>query len=142
MIELSVLELGRVRPDSDRRAALDEARALTQHAERCGSKRIWVAEHHNMPTVTTAATSLVIAHIAPVRRSKTSRPIRLPGEKAQVAQILGGAIISGPDAVCRGMDALVQRTQADELMIVSDVFDPVKRLRSFDHRGCGEQRRG
>ncbi|MCV0387848.1 MAG: LLM class flavin-dependent oxidoreductase [Nitrobacter sp.] len=67
MIDLSVLELGRVRPDSDRRAALDEARALTQHAERCGYKRIWVAEHHNMPTVTTAATSLVIAHIAPVR---------------------------------------------------------------------------
>ena len=64
MVELSVLELGRVRQGSDRRAALDEARALGQHAERWGYKRIWVAEHHNMPTVTTAATSLVIAHIA------------------------------------------------------------------------------
>src|SRR5690606_1166602 len=64
MVELSVLELGRVRQGSDRRAALDEARALGQHAERWGYKRIWVAEHHNMPTVTTAATSLVIAHVA------------------------------------------------------------------------------
>lgn len=64
MVELSVLELGRVRQGSDRRAALDEARTLAQHAERLGYKRIWVAEHHNMPTVTTAATSLVIAHIA------------------------------------------------------------------------------
>lgn len=64
MVELSVLELGRVRQGSDRRAALDEARALGQHVERLGYKRIWVAEHHNMPTVSTAATALVIAHIA------------------------------------------------------------------------------
>lgn len=53
-----------MRQGSDRRAALDEARALGQHAEGWGYKRIWVAEHHNMPTVTTAATSLVIGHIA------------------------------------------------------------------------------
>jgi luciferase family oxidoreductase group 1 len=64
MIPLSILELGRVREGSDRRAALDDARALAQHAEACGYRRLWVAEHHNMPTVTTAATSLVIAHIA------------------------------------------------------------------------------
>ena len=44
--------------------ALDEARALARHAEGWGYQRFWVAEHHNMPTVTTAATSLVIQHIA------------------------------------------------------------------------------
>lgn len=64
MTPLSILELGRVRQGSDRRAALDEARTVAQHAERLGYRRIWVAEHHNMPAVTTAATSLVIAHIA------------------------------------------------------------------------------
>ena len=64
MIPLSILELGRVREGSSRRAALDEARELGQHAERWGYRRIWVAEHHNSPGVTTAATSLVIAHIA------------------------------------------------------------------------------
>lgn len=64
MVALSILELGRVREGSDRRSALDEARALGQHAERLGFTRLWVAEHHNMPGVTTAATSLVIAHIA------------------------------------------------------------------------------
>jgi luciferase family oxidoreductase group 1 len=64
MIPLSILELGRVRQGSDRRAALDEARTLAQHAERLGYRRIWVAEHHNSPAVTTAATSIVIAHIA------------------------------------------------------------------------------
>ena len=319
MVELSVLELGRVRQGSDRRAALDEARALGQHAERLGYKRIWVAEHHNMPTVTTAATSLVIAHIAagtttirvgaggimlpnhapyviaeqfgtletlfpgridlglgrapgtdqvtlralrrdpanaehfpqdvlelqaflaPVRpgqrieavpgsgtqvplwilgsslfgaqlaaelglpygfashfapqqldaalqtyreRFKPSeqlaRPYVLAGinviaaetddearflatsqqmsftgifrgareltlppiddietywtplEKAQVAQMLGGSVIGGPDTVRAGVEAFIRRTQADELMIVSDVFDPAKRQRSFE----------
>jgi luciferase family oxidoreductase group 1 len=64
MPDFSILELGRVRQGSDRRAALDEARDLARHAENWGYRRLWVAEHHNMPAVTTAATSLVIAHIA------------------------------------------------------------------------------
>ncbi len=64
MTTLSVLELGRVRKGSDRRTALDEARVLAQKAEAWGYRRIWVAEHHNMPGVTTAATALVISHIA------------------------------------------------------------------------------
>jgi luciferase family oxidoreductase group 1 len=62
--KLSILELGRVREGSDRRAALDEARALAQHAEALGYERFWIAEHHNIPSVTTAATSVVIAHVA------------------------------------------------------------------------------
>ena len=64
MIALSVLELGRVRQGGSPRQALDEARAIGLHVESLGYRRIWVAEHHNMPTVTTAATSLVVAHIA------------------------------------------------------------------------------
>lgn len=64
MTYLSILELGRVREGATRRDAFDDARTLAQHAEEWGYQRFWVAEHHNMPTVTTAATSLVIAHIA------------------------------------------------------------------------------
>ena len=64
MPQLSILELGRVREGGDRRTALDEARALARHAEGWGYRRFWIAEHHNMPAVTTAATSLVIAHVA------------------------------------------------------------------------------
>ncbi len=64
MIPLSILELGRVREGGTRRDALDEARTVAQHAERHGYTRIWVAEHHNFASVTTAATSLVIQHIA------------------------------------------------------------------------------
>jgi len=62
--EISILELGRVREGFTRADALNEARRLAQHAETLGYKRFWVAEHHNMAAVTTAATSLVISHIA------------------------------------------------------------------------------
>ncbi|WP_437224277.1 LLM class flavin-dependent oxidoreductase [Planctomicrobium sp. SH661] len=64
MIPISVLELGRIREGNDRRAPLDEARRLAQHAERLGYRRFWVAEHHNIRSVSTAATSIVIAHVA------------------------------------------------------------------------------
>lgn len=64
MIPLSILELGRVHQGSDRRTALDNARTLAQHAERLGFRRIWVAEHHNSAAVSTAATSVVLSHIA------------------------------------------------------------------------------
>ncbi len=64
MFPLSILELGRIRQGSDRRVALDEARSVAQHAEALGYRRIWVAEHHNLPGVSTAATAVVIAHIA------------------------------------------------------------------------------
>mgnify|MGYP001185115667 FL=1 len=64
MAELSILELGRVREGFTRADALNEARRLAQHAEGLGYKRFWVAEHHNMSAVTTAATSLVVSHIA------------------------------------------------------------------------------
>ncbi|WP_257385621.1 LLM class flavin-dependent oxidoreductase [Tahibacter caeni] len=69
MPPISLLELGRVREGSDRRTALDDARALAREAEGWGYRRIWVAEHHNMPIVTTAATSLVIAHLAAATRT-------------------------------------------------------------------------
>lgn len=64
MADYSLLELGRVRQGFTRRDALNEARSLAQHAETLGFSRFWVAEHHNMPGVSTAATSLVISHVA------------------------------------------------------------------------------
>ncbi len=64
MTALSILELVRVREGSDARAALDHARDLAAHAERWDYRRLWVAEHHNMPGIASAATSVVLAHIA------------------------------------------------------------------------------
>jgi luciferase family oxidoreductase group 1 len=64
MTPLSILELVRVTQDSDARRALDNARDLAMHAENWGYRRIWVAEHHNMPSIASAATSIVLGHIA------------------------------------------------------------------------------
>jgi luciferase family oxidoreductase group 1 len=61
---LSILDLVRVTEDTDARGALDNARDLAAHAEKWGYRRFWVAEHHNMPGIASAATSVVIAHIA------------------------------------------------------------------------------
>ena len=64
MPALSILDLVRVTEATDARGALDNARDLAAHAEDWGYTRFWVAEHHNMPGIASAATSVVIAHIA------------------------------------------------------------------------------
>lgn len=64
MIPLSILELVRVTEAVDARGAMDNARDLAAHAEAWGYQRIWVAEHHNIQGIASAATSLVISHIA------------------------------------------------------------------------------
>lgn len=64
MTQYSILELGRTRQGSDRREALEGARTLAQHAEALGYTRFWIAEHHNMRSVTTSATSVVLAYVA------------------------------------------------------------------------------
>jgi luciferase family oxidoreductase group 1 len=61
---ISILDLARVTIATDARAALDNARDLAALAETLGYRRYWVAEHHNFPGIASAATSLVIAHIA------------------------------------------------------------------------------
>ncbi|HLS69809.1 MAG TPA: LLM class flavin-dependent oxidoreductase [Kiloniellales bacterium] len=64
MIPLSILDLVRITQDTDARGALMNARDLARHAEGWGYHRIWAAEHHNLPGIASAATSVVIAHIA------------------------------------------------------------------------------
>lgn len=64
MVPLSILDLVRVTEETDARGALDNARALARHAEGWGYRRFWVAEHHNIPGIASAATAVVIAHIA------------------------------------------------------------------------------
>lgn len=64
MVPLSILDLVRVTQQTDARGALDNAQDLARHAEALGYRRIWVAEHHNFPGIASAATSLVIGHIA------------------------------------------------------------------------------
>lgn len=55
-----------------------------------------------------------------------------PHELAGLQQFLSCAVIGGPDTVRNGLQQLLQATQADEMMLVCDVFDPALRLRALD----------
>ena len=63
MIRFSVLDLVPVTEGSSVSEALVNAAAFAVHAEKLGFHRYWVAEHHGMPGIASAATSVVLAHI-------------------------------------------------------------------------------
>ncbi|MDB6063570.1 MAG: flavin dependent oxidoreductase [Verrucomicrobiaceae bacterium] len=64
MIPFSVLDLSPIARGSNATIAFANSRDLAQHAERWGYQRYWLAEHHNMTGIASAATSLVISHVA------------------------------------------------------------------------------
>jgi hypothetical protein len=63
-IPFSVLDLSPIRMGGTTADAFRDTLDLARHAERLGFHRFWVAEHHNLPGIASAATSVVIAHIA------------------------------------------------------------------------------
>ena len=64
MTVLSVLDLSPIVEGGDASLALANSLDLAQHTERLGYHRYWVAEHHNMRGIASAATAVVIGHIA------------------------------------------------------------------------------
>jgi luciferase family oxidoreductase group 1 len=66
---LSVLDLCPIVDGGDARGAFARSVALAQRAEALGFRRFWLAEHHNMPGIASAATALVIAHVAAATRT-------------------------------------------------------------------------
>ncbi len=64
MIPFSVLDLSPIIAGGDAAQALRNTLDLARHAERLGYRRYWLAEHHNMPGIASAATAVVIGHVA------------------------------------------------------------------------------
>src|ERR1700693_391422 len=64
MIPVSVLDLSPITEGGSAAQSLKNTLRLARQAERWGYRRYWLAEHHNMPAVASAATSVVIAHVA------------------------------------------------------------------------------
>jgi len=64
VIPFSVLDLSPIIAGGDASLAFRNSLDLAQHCERWGYLRFWLAEHHNMPGIASAATSVVIAHVA------------------------------------------------------------------------------
>jgi luciferase family oxidoreductase group 1 len=64
MIPFSILDLSPVTMGGNAAQSLRNSLDLAQHAEKWGYQRYWLAEHHSMPGIASAATSVVICHVA------------------------------------------------------------------------------
>ncbi len=64
MIPLSVLDLAPITEGSTAAQSFANSLSLAQHAERWGFNRFWLAEHHGMPGIASAATAVLMAHVA------------------------------------------------------------------------------
>ncbi|MEZ4407026.1 MAG: LLM class flavin-dependent oxidoreductase [Polyangiales bacterium] len=143
MLTLSVLDLCPIVEGGDARRAFDRSVALAQAAERLNFRRFWLAEHHNMPGVASAATSIVIAHVA----AATSRirvgagGVMLPNHSPLViAEQFGTLATLHPGRVDLGLgrapgsDPLTARALRRNLSGDVDAFpqDVVELMRYFD----------
>ncbi|WP_144717471.1 LLM class flavin-dependent oxidoreductase [Agrococcus jejuensis] len=63
-VRLSILDLAPVSRHESVADSLAGSVSLAQTAERLGFERVWYAEHHNMPTIASSATAVLIAHVA------------------------------------------------------------------------------
>ena len=64
MIPFSVLDLSPITEGGDAAQSFGNSLDLAQHAERWGYRRFWLAEHHGMPGIASAATAVLIGHVA------------------------------------------------------------------------------
>ena len=100
MIPLSILDLAPITEGSDARETFANTLALARAAEGLGYRRYWLAEHHNMPGIASAATAVLIGHVAAGTRSIRvgAGGIMLPNHSPlQVAEQFGtlGALYPG-----------------------------------------------
>ncbi|KAF1703399.1 LLM class flavin-dependent oxidoreductase [Pseudoxanthomonas suwonensis] len=105
-VPLSVLDLAPVCEGSDISRALANTVDLARHTEALGYRRFWLAEHHNMPGIASAATAVLIAHVA----ASTSRirvgagGIMLPNHSPlQVAEQFGTLAALHPGRIDLGV---------------------------------------
>jgi luciferase family oxidoreductase group 1 len=106
MIPLSVLDLAPVCEGSAPAAAFANMLDLARHAEAWGYHRYWLAEHHNMPGIASAATAVLIGHVAGGTRTIRvgAGGIMLPNHSPlQVAEQFGTLAALYPDRIDLGL---------------------------------------
>lgn len=106
MTPLSVLDLAPIVEGGTAAQAFKNSLDLAQHAERWGYNRYWLAEHHNMPGIASAATSVLIGHIGAGTRTIRigAGGIMLPNHAPlQVAEQFGTLASLFPDRIDLGL---------------------------------------
>ena len=228
MIPFSILDLAPIAEGSNASQSFKNTLDLAQHGERWGYNRYWLAEHPGMPGIASAATAVVIAHVAagtktirvgaggvmlpnhsplviaeqfgtlealhpgridlglgraPGSDQTTARALRRdlqsdsdqfpqdvlelidymcdeprqrvlslmrgeslrmkppvanmaglwqPQEQQAVKNFFDMAVVGGPDTVRARLNAILEKTQADEMIFTCDMYDHAKRLHAFD----------
>jgi luciferase family oxidoreductase group 1 len=105
-MQLSILDLAPVCEGSDTTQAFANMLDLAQHAEGWGFHRYWLAEHHNMPGIASAATAVLIGHVAggTQRIRVGAGGIMLPNHSPlQVAEQFGTLASLYPDRIDLGL---------------------------------------
>ena len=150
MIPFSILDLSPIPQGSTAADALRNTLDLAQHAERWGYHRYWLAEHHNMPGIASAATSIVIAHVA--AGTKTIRVgsggVMLPNHAPLViAEQFGTLATLFPDRIDLGLgrapgsDGLTARALRRDPVESADQFpQDVLELQSYFESPTPEQK--
>jgi luciferase family oxidoreductase group 1 len=130
-VPLSVLDLSPVPEGSDAGQALRNSLDLARHAEALGYTRYWMAEHHNMPGIASAATAVALAHIAAGTRTIRvgAGGVMLPNHSPLViAEQFGTLAALHPGRVDLGLgrapgtDLLAARAMRRDLMADADDF--------------------
>ena len=141
MIPFSILDLSPIPQGATAGVALRNSLDLAQHAEVWGYRRVWLAEHHNMPGIASAATSVVIGHVA--GGTKTIRVgaggIMLPNHSPLViAEQFGTLAALYPDRIDLGLgrapgtDQPTARALRRNITSTSDNFpQDVEELQSY-----------
>jgi luciferase family oxidoreductase group 1 len=141
MIPFSVLDLSPIPQGAVAAVAFRNSLDLAQHVEKWGYHRFWLAEHHNMPGIASAATSVVIAHIG--GHTKTIRvgsggimlpnhsPLVIAEQFGTLASLFPGRIDLGLGRA-PGTDSLTARALRRDLAANSDRFpDDVRELQHY-----------
>ena len=142
-VPLSVLDLSPVLEGGTAADAFRRTLDLAQHAERLGYTRFWLAEHHNMPGIASAATAVLLAHVGggTSRIRIGSGGIMLPNHAPlQVAEQFGTLAALFPGRIDLGLGrapgtdpaaapALRRTLQGDPDTLPRDVLDVMAFLR-------------
>ena len=149
MVPLSVLDLSPVPEGSDAGQALRNSLDLARHAEALGYNRYWMAEHHNMPGIASAATAVALAHVAAGTRTIRvgAGGVMLPNHSPLViAEQFGTLAALHPGRIDLGLgrapgsDMITARAMRRDLMADADDFprDVVELLGYFRPAAPGQ----
>jgi luciferase family oxidoreductase group 1 len=131
MTALSILDLAPITQGSDAAQSFRNTLDLAQQAERWGYRRFWLAEHHGMPGIASAATAVVIAHVAAGTRTirvgaggimlPNHAPLVIAEQFGTLASLHPGRIDLGLGRA-PGTDPLTARALRRNLAVTSDEF--------------------